>query len=147
VNSLYIQAPDLEEVNLRLQRRYDAAAEKEVLFVEEHLAEADIALVAYGTAARVAVTAIEQARAEGLKVGLLRPISVYPFPTKRIESLSEQVKAILVVELSLGQFVEDVRLSVEGRCPVALLGRSGGVVMTPREVADTLKKLAVEVGQ
>jgi len=147
VNSLYIQAPDLEEVNWRLQRRYDKAAEEEVRFLEEHLDDADIALLAYGTAARVAVTAIEQARSEGLKAGLLRPISLYPFPTKRIERLAEQVKAILVVELSLGQFVEDVRLSVEGRCPVTLLGRSGGVIMTPKEVADVLKKLAAEVEQ
>jgi 2-oxoglutarate ferredoxin oxidoreductase subunit alpha len=144
VNSLYIKASDLEEVNLRINARYEEAAKREVRVAEERLEDAEFALVAYGTAARVAVTATEEAREEGLRVGLLRPISLYPFPAGEIASLADRVKAILVAELSLGQFVEDVRLAVAGRCPVHLLGRSGGVVITPREVVEALRRLVDE---
>ena len=141
INSLYIEAPDLERVNLRIQARYDEAAQREVRCAAEGLDGVELAIVAYGTAARVAVTAVEQARAQGLRAGLFRPISLYPFPTKEIAALAERVKAILVVELSLGQFVEDVRLTVNGRCPMHLLGRSGGVVVTPAEVLDELAQV------
>jgi len=141
INSLHIYPPDLEQSNLRLLARYQEAAECEVRFSTENLEDAEYAIVAYGTAARVVVTAIQQARAEGIPVGLLRPISLFPFPSSRISSLAEKVKAILVVELSLGQMVEDVRLAVEGRCPVHFLGRSGGVVVTPPEVLEAIKAL------
>ena len=141
INSLYIEALDLEEVNLRIQARYDEAAENEIRFAEENLDDADYALLAYGTAARVAVTAIDHARQRGIRAGMFRPISLYPFPSREIAALAERVKAILVVELSLGQLVEDVRLAVEGRCPVRLLGRSGGIVMTPEDVLESIAKL------
>ncbi len=146
INSLYIEAPDLEEVNARIQARYDEAAKHEVRFAQEDLDEADYAVVAYGTAARVALTAIDRARQAGIRAGLFRPISLYPFPSDEIASLADRVKALLVAELSLGQLVEDVRLAVVGRCPVHLLGRSGGVVMTPMEVVEALGQLA-EPGQ
>jgi 2-oxoglutarate ferredoxin oxidoreductase subunit alpha len=142
VNSLYIVPTDLEQVNLRLQARYDEMARREVRFAGEQLDDADIAVVGYGTAARVAVTAVAQARQAGLRVGLFRPISLFPFPTAKLRALAEQVRAMLVVELSVGQFVEDVRLAVEGRCPVGLLGRTGGVVMTPAEVLEAVAGLA-----
>ena len=141
INSLYIEEPDLEEVNLRLQARYDEAAKNEIRFTEENLDDADYAVLAYGTAARVAVTAIAHARQRGIRAGLFRPISLYPFPSREIAALAERVQAILVVELSLGQLVEDVRLAVEGRCPVRLLGRSGGIVMTPEDVLESIAKL------
>jgi len=141
INSLYIEAPKLEEVNLRIQARYDEAAENEIRFAEENLDDADYAVLAYGTAARVAVTAVDHARKGGIRAGLFRPISLYPFPSDEIAALGERVKAILVVELSLGQLVEDVRLAVEGRCPVRLLGRSGGIVMTPEDVLESIAKL------
>jgi len=144
VNSLYINALDLEQVNLRLQGRYDEAAAKETGWAEDELEDAEIAIVAYGTAARVAITAIAQARAKGIRVGLLRPISLLPFPSRQIAALSERVRAILVVELSLGQMVEDVRLAVEGRCPVRFYGRTGGVVVTPDEVCAQIEGLAEE---
>jgi 2-oxoglutarate ferredoxin oxidoreductase subunit alpha len=142
LNSLYINASDLEAVNLRIQARYDEAAVREVRWREEELEEAELAVVAYGTAARVAVTAIAQARAEGIRVGLFRPISLYPFPSRELAALAERVRALLVVELSLGQMVEDVRLAVEGRCPVRFFGRSGGVVVTPREVLGEIRRMA-----
>ena len=141
INSLYIEALDLEEVNLRIQARYDEAAKNEIRFAEENLDDADYALLAYGTAARVAVTAVDHARDGGIRAGLFRPISLYPVPSREIAALAERVKAILVVELSLGQLVEDVRLAVEGRCPVRLLGRSGGIVMTPEDVLESIAEL------
>jgi len=144
VNSLYIEPSDLQEVNLRLQARYDEAARRDVQYETEDLEEAEIAVVAYGTAARVAVTAIAQARAAGIRVGLFRPISLYPFPSKEIAALADRVRAIWVVELSTGQFVEDVRLAVEGRCPVRFYGRTGGVVITPAEVLREIQHLAEE---
>ena len=144
INSLYINPSDLERVNLRLQQRYDEMARDEVRFDGERLDDAEIAIIAYGTAARVAVTAVDRARREGLRVGLMRPISLFPFPASAIEELAGRVKAILVVELSLGQLVEDVRLAVEGRCPVHLLGRTGGVVVTPTEVLEAVRKVAEE---
>ena len=145
VNSLYIEPSDLEEVNLLLQARYDEAAERDVRYETEDLEEAEIAVLAYGTAARVAVTAIAQARAAGIRGGLFRPISLYPFPSKEIAALADRVRAIWVVELSTGQFVEDVRLAVEGRCPVRFYGRTGGVVITPAEVLREIERLAEEV--
>jgi 2-oxoglutarate ferredoxin oxidoreductase subunit alpha len=145
INSLYINPPDLEQVNLRLQARYEAAA-REVCWEGEHLEGAELAIVAYGTAARVATTAIAQARAAGIRVGLFRPISLFPFPSRQIAELATRVKQMLVVELSLGQMVEDVRLAVEGRCPVQLYGRTGGVVATPAEVLAEVERVAEEAG-
>ncbi len=142
VNSLYIKEADLEERNLSINARYQEAARKEVRVAEERLEDATLAVVAYGTAARVAVTAIEEARRDGIRVGLMRPITLYPFPSDEIASLADRVDAILVAELSLGQLVEDVRLAVAGRCPVHLLGRSGGTVITPVEMVEALRQLA-----
>jgi 2-oxoglutarate ferredoxin oxidoreductase subunit alpha len=144
INSLYIYPPDLEEVNLRIQARYDEAAERELRSAAEHLEGAKVAVIAYGTAARVSSSAVEQGRAAGLPVGLFRPISLYPFPSRQIADLAEHVDAILVVELSLGQLVEDVRLAVEGRCPVRLHGRTGGIVPTPAEVLHEIERLTAE---
>jgi 2-oxoglutarate ferredoxin oxidoreductase subunit alpha len=144
VNSLYIYPPDLEQSNLRLAARYQEAAAREVRFAAERLADAEYAVVAYGTAARVAVSAIAEARKEAVRVGLFRPISLFPFPSAQLAALAARVRAILVVELSLGQLVEDVRLAVEGRCPVRFFGRAGGVVITPAEVLSAIGQLTKE---
>lgn len=144
INSLYIKPPDLERVNLEMQARYQQAAEHETRFATENLDEAEFAVIAYGTSARVAVTAIEQAGREGLRVGLLRPISLFPFPTQAIIELASRVKAILVVEMSLGQLVDDVRLAVEGRCPVRFFGRTGGIIISPEEVLAAIHEAAGE---
>jgi 2-oxoglutarate ferredoxin oxidoreductase subunit alpha len=145
VNSLYINPLDLEQSNLRLAARYREAAAREVRHATEHLDDADYALIAYGTAARVAVSAISEARKQGIRIGLFRPISLFPFPSPQIADLAARVKAILVVELSLGQMVEDVQLAVEGRCPVRFFGRAGGVVITPTEVLEAIRKLPQEM--
>jgi 2-oxoglutarate ferredoxin oxidoreductase subunit alpha len=141
VRSLHLQPEDLEKHNCHLQAKYAAISEREVRHDGEHLADAELVIVAYGTAARVARTALAQARAEGLRAGLFRPISLWPFPSSALADLAGRVRGFLVVELSAGQMVEDVRLAVEGRAPVAFTGRTGGIVPTPAEVVTALRRL------
>jgi 2-oxoglutarate ferredoxin oxidoreductase subunit alpha len=98
-------------------------------------------VVGFGTAGRVALTAVKQARAEGIPVGLLRPVSLYPFPSEAIARRAEQARGVLVVEMNAGQMLEDVRLAVEGRCPVRFYGRMGGPIPMPDEVLEQISKL------
>jgi 2-oxoglutarate ferredoxin oxidoreductase subunit alpha len=142
LRSLHLQPEKLEEHNIALQGKYREIATREVRWAGEHLEDAQLAIVAYGTAARVARSAVAQARAEGLPVGLFRPISLWPFPEEALAELSRRVQGMLVVELSAGQMVEDVRLAVAGRCPVAFHGRTGGMVPSPDEVVVALRHLA-----
>ncbi len=139
VRSLHLRPEDLEEHNRALQAKYAAIAEREVRWAGEALDDAEIAIVAYGTAARVARTAVERARDLGMRVGTFRPISLWPFPTRELAAIVPRLRAILVVELSSGQMIEDVRLAVEGRAPVFFHGRTGGMVPTPGEVLDALR--------
>ncbi len=138
VTSLEMDSPKMEENNLRFQRTYAEIAEKEVRFQEYFCDDAEYLIVAFGSVARICLKAIEDARARGIKVGLLRPITLWPFPTREIEALSRRVKGILVVELNAGQMIEDVRLAVEGRVPVRHFGRMGGMIPNPGEVLDAL---------
>jgi len=140
VRSLHLQPEELEDHNRHLQAKYRTIEEQEVRWAGERLDDAEIAIVAYGTAARVARTAIERARDHGLAAGLFRPITLWPFPTHALASIAERTRAILVVELSAGQLVEDVRLAVGDRVPVFFHGRTGGVVPTPGEVVDALRR-------
>jgi 2-oxoglutarate ferredoxin oxidoreductase subunit alpha len=104
-------------------------------------------VVAFGTAGRIAQTAVKQARAAGLRAGLLRPISLYPFPAQRVAALAGRARAILVVEMNAGQMVEDVQLAVAGRVPVHFYGRTGGVVPFPDEILEALQALATAEGE
>ena len=104
-------------------------------------------LVAYGSSARICQKAVEIAREQGIKVGLLRPITLFPYPTKAIQAMLGQLKAILAVEMSAGQMVEDVRLAVNGKVPVEHFGRLGGMIPTPNEVVDSLKKHFIKGGK
>jgi 2-oxoglutarate ferredoxin oxidoreductase subunit alpha len=132
--------PNRQEVfNHKLQAKYDEIKKNEVRYEEFQCDDADYLLVAYGTSARVCQKSVLIGRERGIKVGLLRPITLFPFPTKRINELANQVKGILSVEMSAGQMVEDVLLSVNGKVPVYHFGRMGGIVTTPEEVVDTLK--------
>jgi len=140
VRSLHLQPEDLEAHDRRLQAKFAAIAEREVRWAGESLDDAEIVIVAYGTAARVARTAIERAREAGLRAGLFRPISLWPFPSSRLASAAADLRALVVVEMSAGQMVEDVRLAVEGRPPVFFHGRMGGMVPTPGEVVDVLRR-------
>jgi 2-oxoglutarate ferredoxin oxidoreductase subunit alpha len=141
LRSLHLQPEALERHNQALQAKYAEIVRSEVRWTGEHLEDVELAVVAYGTAARVARTAIAHARAAGMRVGLLRPISLWPFPEAAVGELAERVRGMLVVELSAGQMVEDVRLAANGRCPVAFYGRTGGMVPSPDEVVEQLRAL------
>jgi 2-oxoglutarate ferredoxin oxidoreductase subunit alpha len=140
VRSLHLRPEDLERHNRHLQAKFASIAEREVRWTGEALDDADIALVAYGTAARVARTAIERAREDGLRAGLFRPITLWPVPAHELAARAPTLRAVVAVELSAGQMVEDVRLAVEGSVPVFFLGRTGGVVPTPGEVVDAVRR-------
>jgi len=146
VTSLYLGAENLEKLNLHLQAKLRDIAAAEVRWQEYSTEDAELLLVAFGTVGRVCQTVVREARQEGLKVGLLRPITLWPFPSERIAALAEQVQGILTVEMNAGQMLEDVRLAVEGRCPVRFYGRMGGPIPLPDEILPELEKLGVEVG-
>lgn len=129
----------MEKNNERLQRTYDEIAANEVRFEEYMTEDAEYLIVAFGCMSRICKKAIQNARAEGIKVGLLRPITLWPFPSKAIAEKAPAMKGILVAELNSGQMIEDVRLAVEGAAPVRHFGRNGGVVPNPGEIIDALK--------
>jgi 2-oxoglutarate ferredoxin oxidoreductase subunit alpha len=145
ITSLYLGAENLERVNLRLQEKLREIAANEVRWKEYSTEDADLLLVAFGTVGRVCQTVVREAREKGMKAGLLRPITLWPFPSARLEELAQQVRGMLVVEMNAGQMLEDVRLAVEGRCPVRFYGRLGGIVPLPDEVLPELEKLDAEV--
>lgn len=145
ISSLYLGAENLEEVNLRLQAKLEDIAANETRWREYHTEDADILLVAFGTVGRICRTVVRKARDNGIRVGLLRPVTLWPFPEQRIAELAQQVKGILTVEMNAGQMVEDVRLAVEGRCPVRFYGRMGGVIPLDDEILPVLEELVVEV--
>ena len=137
--SLELDAHRQEEFNLKLQKKYREMEEKEVRFEKIACDDADYIFIAYGSSARICQKSIELARQEGIKVGLLRPITLFPFPSKAIAEMCSRVKGILTVEMSAGQMVEDVRLAVNGKIKVEHYGRMGGVIPTPKEIVVALK--------
>jgi 2-oxoglutarate ferredoxin oxidoreductase subunit alpha len=139
ITSLDLNPKGQELFNQKLVEKYNEIREKEVRFEEFQCDDADYLLVAYGTSARVCQKSVQLAREQGLKVGLIRPITLFPFPSKRINELADRVKLILSVEMSSGQMVEDVIISVGGKVPVYHFGRMGGIVTTPDEVVEDLK--------
>ncbi len=139
VTSLEMDPERMEVNNNRLQDTYRKITEAEVRYEEKFTDDAEYLIVAFGSVARICLKAIEEMREQGIKVGLLRPITLWPFPTKEIERLSKQVKGILTVELNAGQMIEDVKLAVEGRVPVYHYGRMGGIVPAPAEIEESLK--------
>ncbi|MDD6883958.1 MAG: 3-methyl-2-oxobutanoate dehydrogenase subunit VorB [Eubacteriales bacterium] len=141
INSLYIEPDRCEQHNLKLQRKYDLIAENETMCEQIMMEDAEYAIVAYGTTARIALTAMRKARADGMKVGLIRPITVWPFPTEIISSAAKRVKGILTVEMSLGQMVDDVRLAANGACPVEFYGRTGGMVPGVKEIYQQIQQM------
>ncbi|MBI3747753.1 MAG: 3-methyl-2-oxobutanoate dehydrogenase subunit VorB [Chloroflexi bacterium] len=140
VHSLDLKPEDLEVHNLALQAKFAEIAEHEVRWAGEYLEDAEIVVVAYGTAARVARTAVERAREHGLPAGIFRPITLWPFPSAELRAIAPKLRAVVVLEMSAGQMVEDVRLAVDGRAPVFFHGRTGGMVPTPGEVVDELRR-------
>lgn len=138
--SLFLQSDELEELNDRLQAKYRVIEQSEVRYEEFMCDDADYILVAFGSSARICSATVEMAREEGIKLGLLRPITLYPFPYEPLRQMAERgVKGFMSVELNAGQMVEDVRLAVEGRSPVEHYGRTGGVIFNPESVLEALK--------
>ena len=140
ITSLELDPAKMEENNLRFQEKYRKIQENEVRYEEIMCDDAEYLLVAFGSSARICQKVVEIARQEGIKLGLLRPITLWPFPEKAIASYADKVKGMLSVELNAGQMVEDVRLAVNGKVRVEHFGRLGGIVFTPDEVLDALKE-------
>ena len=144
ITSLDLQAVDMEKRNLRLQAKYKKMREEQVRFEEFSCEDAEYLLVAYGSSARICQKTVQLARDKGIKAGLLRPMTLYPFPTKKIQSMTETAKGILSVEMNAGQMVEDVRLAVDGKIPVEHYGRFGGMVHSPNEVLEALEEKIIK---
>ncbi|NLM85660.1 MAG: 3-methyl-2-oxobutanoate dehydrogenase subunit VorB [Clostridiales bacterium] len=142
VNSLYIESEIMEAHVHHLFSKYKAMEENEVLYEESGIEDAEVVLVAYGVPARIADKAVELLKEEGIKAGLFRPITLWPYPKKRLNDIAslDHVKNFVVVELSMGQMLEDVQLSVNGKKPVHFHGRPGGAIPSPGEVKDAVKK-------
>lgn len=138
ITSLELESTIMEQRNLHLQTKYESM-QKEVRFEEYMTEDADYLFVAYGSASRICMKSIEIAREKGIKVGLLRPITLYPFPNKVLSELSNKVKGILTVELNAGQMVEDVKLAVDCKIPVEFFGRNGGIIPSPNEIVEALE--------
>jgi len=136
ITSLELDSAQMEKNNERFQQTYRLIEQNEVRYQEYYTDDCEYLFVAFGSIARICLKAIEDARASGLKIGLLRPITLWPFPYGRISELAEKMKGILVVELNAGQMIEDVRLAVEGRVPVKHYGRMGGIVPNPGEILE-----------
>lgn len=141
LSSIYIDPKDEEVMNYRLMRRWSEIVASEVRYKEYHLDDAEIAVVGFGTAGRVALSAVKALRSEGVNVGLFRPISLSPFPYDQIEALAEKVSAILVVEMNAGQMLDDVLRAVKGRIPVEFYGRMGGIMPFPDEVESEIQRM------
>jgi 2-oxoglutarate ferredoxin oxidoreductase subunit alpha len=140
ITSLDLVAERMEQHNIDLCAKFDKIRENEVRFEKINCEDADYLFVAYGSSARIAQKAIQLCAEKGIKVGLLRPITLFPFPSKEINEMASKVKGILSVEMSAGQMVEDVLLAVKGKVEVKHYGRMGGIIHSPQEVAEALEK-------
>lgn len=141
ITSLFIQPEEMEQVNLRLQQKYRLIEKNEIRVQEINTDDADFVIVAYGLSARIGRKVMELLRNEGIKVGLIRPITLWPYPYETIANAAQHVKGFLSLEMNAGQMVEDVRLAVNGRCPVGHYGRMGGIIPSPEEVAEVIKDM------
>ena len=143
LTSIYIDPVDEEVTNIRLVKRWLQIEKQEIRYKEFMLEDAEIVVIGFGTAGRVASSAIRTAREEGIKVGLFRPITLAPFPKERIAQIANQAKRILVVEMNSGMMLEDVKAIVQGRVPVEFYGRMGGMTPFPDEILDEIRRVAV----
>jgi 2-oxoglutarate ferredoxin oxidoreductase subunit alpha len=144
VRSLWLAEGALEELNYKLQAKYEQVQKNEVLCEQYFLADAEIVVVAYGIAARIVRGAVTKAREQGIKAGWIRPITLWPFPTEQISKAADEFRIFLVVEMSLGQMVEDVKLAIAGKAPVLFYGRPGGGFPTVDEILDKIKQLTIK---
>jgi len=146
ITSLYLQPQDMEKHNLKLQNKYREVEKKEVRFEKYLCNDADYLIVAFGTCARVSQKTVQLGREKGLKIGLLRPITLYPFPYNELNNMANSLKGIISVEMNAGQMIEDVKLSVNGKVNVEYYGRMGGMIPTPEEVLEVLENKLIKNG-
>ena len=140
VNSLYLKPDELEVKNFERYERYKVVEENEPMWEEFMMEDAEYCVVAFGIASRVAKNAVVAAREEGIKVGLIRPITLWPFPKKAMEAAADKVKGFISVELNMGQMIEDIKLYTQCKKPVALCNRCGGMIPSPDEVLESIRK-------
>ena len=144
ITSLDLKSEKMEERVHRLQAKYKQMEDEDLRFEEIQTEDAEYIIMAYGSSARIAQKTVELAREKGIKVGILRPITLFPFPKKRLMEMTKQIKGILSVELNMGQMVDDIRLAVEHKIPVEHFGRTGGIIHTPEEILEALEEKIVK---
>ncbi len=144
INSLYLKPEILEKVNFERFERYKQIEENEVMYEEYMMDDAEYCVVAFGIASRVSKNAVTAARKKGIKVGLIRPITLWPFPTEVLKKAADKVKGFISVELSMGQMIEDVKLATECKRPVILCNRAGGMIPSPEQVLESIENLVKE---
>jgi len=143
ITSLHIEPEKMEQINLHLQKKYKEIEKNEVRFEMINCDDAEIVLVAFGLVARICSKAADLARQKGIKVGLFRPITLFPFPYQQLNDLADKVKNFLVVEMNAGQMLEDVRLAVNGKTPIEFHGRMGGIVPSPDEILQKIEEIFI----
>ena len=146
VNSLSLVPEELEKLNFERYERYKVIEDHETLYEEYMIEDAEIVIAAFGIAARVSKNAVNEARKKGIKVGLIRPITLWPFPKAPFKKAAETAKAFISVELSMGQMIEDVKLATECKVPVTLCNRAGGMIPTPAQVLEAIERVAANGG-
>ena len=142
VNSLFLKPEELEVFNIERYKKYDEVCKNEVMYEEYRMDDAEICVVAFGVAARVSQNAIDEARERGIKVGMIRPITVWPFPKEALLKAADKCKAFVSVELNMGQMIEDIELSIRCKRPVLLSNRSGGMIPTTEDVVAKIEEAA-----
>lgn len=147
ITSLHIESEKMEQVNLHLQRKYKEITENEVRYETMNLEDAEYVFTGFGLGARICMKAMELGREKGYKIGLIRPISLFPFPEEIYAETAPKIKGILDVEMNHGQMVEDVRLSVNGKTDVKFFGRAGGMIPSPEEILENFEKMFIEGGK
>lgn len=147
INSLYLSPEILEEHNRHLKKKYETITENEVRFEEDGTEDADLVIAAFGTTSRMVKSAIEQLRADGYKIGLIRPITLWPFPFAPFKKLPDSVKGILTVEMNTGQMIDDVRIAVEGKMPVFHYGRYGGMIPVVEDIVEETKRVLEDLNR
>ncbi len=144
LSSIYIKPEDEEVANLRMLDTWFGVQENEIRYKEYYLDDAEIVVLGFGTAGRIALSAVRAARAEGIKAGLFRPITLSPFPSDRIDQISQRAKSFLVTEMNAGMMLDDVRLAAKSRLPIEFYGRMGGIMPFPEEILGEIRRMAKE---
>lgn len=140
INSLALDPAELEKHNFRLQAKYNEMKEKEVRYEMYNMEKPELVIVAYGTTSRIVKNAIEALKEEGIQVGLIRPITLWPFPEKAFNEIPSTCKNVMSVEMSMGQMIDDIKISLAGRLPVSFFGRTGGMIPSPEEIMNAVKE-------